>query len=206
MKKIWIRKLPSLNLLIFPLFCIILSAALFVMEYRVFTDPHAVMRTYIKSAKQGHTGYGCEGYYNNAISFAGLEPGDLVLGAYPDCAYGHYSHVGIYLGRGKVMEGFVDLGVNIQPLEHYRQYSEICLLRVNASKAVKERAIANVMKYEGRLFYPLAFRPGERIFNCTKIMWKAYMQEGIDLAPEDDLWIAPDVFCRSPRVSVIRFN
>lgn len=203
MKQTWIRKL---DLLIFPLLGAILFTALFIMEYRVFTDPHAIMRTYIKNAEQGRTGYGCAGYYNNTISFAGLEPGDLVLGAYPDCAYGRYSHVGIYLGRGEVMEGFVDLGVNRQPLEHYRQYHEVCLLRVKAPRMVKERVIAHVKQYEGRLFYPLAFRPGERIFNCTKIMWKAYLQEGIDLAPADDMWIAPDVFRHSPRVSVIRIN
>lgn len=179
---------------------------LLLLEYHVFTDPHAIMRTYIKSAKQGHTGYGCDGYYNNDISFEGLEPGDLVFGAYPDCAYGHYSHVGIYLGQGRVMEAFVDLGVNIQPLEHYRQYSEICLVRVNAPKELKEKAVANVMGYEGKLFYPLAFRPGDRIFNCTKIMWKAYREAGLDLAPADDLWIAPDILCLSPRTSIIRIN
>lgn len=199
-------KLPLINILIFPLFFIILSTTLFILEYHVFTNPHAIMKTYIKSAEKGHTGYGCDGYYNNDISFDGIEPGDLVLGAYPDCAYGHYSHVGIYLGQGRVMEAFVDLGVNIQPLEHYRQYSEICLIRVNASKEMKDKAVANVMGYKGKLFYPLAFRPGDRIFNCTKIMWKAYLQAGIDLAPVDDLWIAPDILCRSQRVSVIRTN
>jgi len=200
------QKLSKLNILIFPLLCLFLFVLLFIQEYDVFADPHAVMRTYVKSAVKGHTGYGCDGYYGNVISFAGLEPGDLVLGAYPDCAYGHYSHVGMYLGQGKVMEAFVDLGVNIQPLEHYRQYSEVCLLRVNAPRTLKEKALANVMEYEGKLFYPLAFKPGDRIFNCTKIMWKAYLEEGIDLTPADDLWISPDSFCRSPRVSVIRTN
>ncbi|MGE5390756.1 MAG: NlpC/P60 family protein [Deltaproteobacteria bacterium] len=206
MKRISREKLSLFNMLVFPLFCILLSTIIFFMEYPVFTDPHSAMRTYIKSARHGNTGYGCDGYYNNDISFEGLEPGDLVLGAYPDCAYGHYSHVGIYLGRGEVMEAFVDLGVNVQPLEHYRQYSEICLLRVNAPAVVKEKAVANVMKYEGSLFYPLAFRPGERIFNCTKIMWKAYLQAGVDLAPGPDLWITPDAFLGSRQISVIRIN
>jgi len=206
MNKMLEIRIPRFNILIFPLFCILLTTIVFFKEYSVFTDPHAAMRVYIKSAAQGNTGYGCDGYYGNEISFEGLEPGDLVLGAYPDCAYGHYSHVGIYLGRGEVMEAFVDLGVNVQPLEHYRQYNEICLLRVNAPEAVKKAAVANVKKYEGRLFYPLAFRPGERIFNCTKIMWKAYLQAGIDLAPNPDLWITPDTFLNSPQVSVIRNN
>lgn len=206
MRKTLAGKAACFNILIFPMFCIILFTLLFCMEFSTFTDPHSIMRTYIKSAGKGHTGYGCDGYYNNDISFNGLEPGDLILGAYPDCAYGHYSHVGIYLGRGEVMEAFVDLGVNVQPLEHYRQYEEICLLRVNAPLVIKERAVANVMRYEGRLFYPLAFRSGERIFNCTKIMWKAYLQAGIDLAPYPDLWISPDAFLESPQVSVIRKN
>lgn len=206
MRKTQAKKAARFNILIFPLFCILLSIVLFLTEYSALTDPHSIMRTYIKSARQGHTGYGCDGYYGNDISFEGLEPGDLILGAYPDCAYGHYSHVGIYLGRGEVMEAFVDLGVNVQPLEHYRQYKEICILRVNVPLVTKGRAVDNVMKYEGRLFYPLAFRSGERIFNCTKIMWKAYLNAGIDLAPYPDLWISPDDFLKSPRVSVIRKN
>lgn len=199
-------KAPIANMIFFPVVCLLLAAALFVIEYHVFNDPDAIMRTYIKNAKQGKTGYGCEGYYQNIISFAGLEPGDLVLGAYPDCAYGHYSHVGIYMGQGKVMEGFVDLGVNMQPLEHYRQYSEVCLLRVNAPKKLKEKVVESVKQYEGRIFYPLAFRPGDRIFNCTKIMWKAYLKEGINLDPVDDFWIPPDSFYHSPSVSIIRSN
>ncbi|WP_157049013.1 NlpC/P60 family protein [Syntrophomonas palmitatica] len=187
---------------IFPVLSLLLTVGIIWSNPQSFCEGSAG-RLYMQNAIQGKIGYGCAGYYGNPINFSGLEPGDLILGSYPDCAYGEYSHAGLYLGNGKVLEGFVDLGVNIQDIEHYRQYQKICLLHIKADKKIKNQAVESAQKYEGALFYPLAFKPGDRIFNCTKIMWLAYMQQGIDLAPDAKLWISPDDFKRSPYASVI---
>lgn len=197
-------KCKQLNLIIFPLLALVLFCLIAASNQHVFRNDKAVMYTYIKSARQGHIGYGFNSYYGNDISFAGLEPGDIILGAYPGCAYGRFSHAGIYLGNGEVMESYGDLGVNIQPINHYREYSEVCLLRVKADPAVKRQAVNYVTRQQGAMFYPLAFKNGERYWNCTKIMWKAYFEQGLDFDPEHDFWVAPDLLYKSKVVEVIR--
>lgn len=192
------------NLVIFPLLAIVFFGLIASSNRHIFKNPEAVMYTYLENARQGYVGYGFNSYYGNDISFAGLEPGDLILGAYPGCAYGRFSHAGIYLGKGEVMESYGDLGVNIQPIEHYREYSEVCLLRVKADTIVKKQAVDYVTKRQGAMFYPLAFKSGERYWNCTKIMWKAYADQGLDFDPTNDFWVAPDLFYKSRLVEVIR--
>ncbi len=188
---------------VFPLLSLLLAAGISLANPQAF-EKGSVARIYVQNAFQGKTGYGCEGYYGNQIDFSGLEPGDLILGSYPECSYGHYSHAGLYLGKGEVLEGFVDMGVNIQNIEHYRQYAEVCLLRVTADEKTKNRAVQYARNHQGCIFYPLAFKPGDRIFNCTKIMWQAYKIQGLDLAPDPNLWISPDCFRQNANVELIR--
>ncbi len=158
----------------------------------------------MQNFSQGYIGYGQADNYDNGLSFAGLEVGDILLGGYPQCAYGRFSHVSIYIGENLVLEGYGDLGVTIQPISHYWNYSEIALLKVDASPEVKGRVVAYLKEYAGGLFYPLAFKPGDRIWNCSKIIWQAYYIEGIDLDASGDFWIAPDNFYSSPWTRVIR--
>lgn len=198
------KKRKQFSLIIFPLLALIFFLLVVSENRHVFNNENAVMYTYLQNARQGHIGYGFNSYYANNISFAGLEPGDLILGGYPGCSYGRFSHAGIYIGNGQVMESFGDLGVNIQPIHHYWEYSEICLLRVKADPAVKRKAVEYVLERQGAMFYPLAFKNGERYWNCTKIMWKAYRDQGLDFDPGDDFWVAPDLFYQSDLVEVIR--
>lgn len=192
------------NLIVFPVTALLLLASIFLGNIALFKDSEAVMYTYIKSAKQGHVGYGFNVAYDNGISFAGLEPGDIILGGYPGCAYGRFSHAALYVGDGQVIEGFVDYGVFTNSIDHFHDYTEIALLRVEADPDIKARAVDYALKYSGRMFYPLAFKDGTRVWNCSKIMWESYAAQGIDLDPRQDFWIAPDVFYNSPRVSIIR--
>lgn len=197
-------KYKNFSLMIFPLLAIIFFTLITTSNRHVFSNDTAVMYTYLQSARQGHIGYGFNSYYGNNISFAGLEPGDLILGGYPHCAYGRFSHAGLYIGKGQVMESFGNLGVNIQPIDHYREYSEVCLLRVKTDPAVKEKAVNYVRRQRGAMFYPLAFKSGERYWNCTKIMWKAYQEQGYNFDPGNDFWVAPDLLYQSQLVEVIR--
>lgn len=198
------KKEAWINIMIFPLVTVLLAGALFLHNRVVFANPDAAMYLYVKNARQGRLGYGFDDHYGNGISFADLEPGDIILGGYPGCAYGRFSHAGIYVGDGRVVEGYADLGVNTQPVEHYREYQEVCLLRVQAPAAVKARAVEYVQSQQGGLFYPVAFKNGQRFWNCTKIMWKAYMESGVDLSIREDFWVTPDEFYNSPWVSIIR--
>ncbi len=192
------------SLIVFPLLILVNSALLVSDNRQIFQDKEAVMYAYIDSASQGKFGYGFNVQYYNDISFAGLEVGDIILGGYPDCAYGRFSHVGIYNGNGQVIEAFVDYGVHIRAIDHFRNYTEVCLLRVEADPEVKKKAAEYAADFQGKMFYPLAFKPGDRIWNCSKVIWKAYMEQGIELDDHRDLWISPDAFYYSPHVSIIR--
>lgn len=172
----------------------------------IIRDHDGLVRTYVRSAISGNFGYGFPLNQRNDISFEGLEPGDIILGAFPNCAYGRYSHAAIYLGEDHIIEGYADLGIVRQPIEHFREYSQICLLRVEAEPAVKEAAVSYVSEHLGQVFYPVAFKSGQRTWNCTKIMWKAYQILGIDFDDNNDLWVSPDSIYDSRHVTVIREN
>ncbi len=107
------------------------------------------------------------------------------------------------MGKGMVVESFYDLGVCIQNVSHYQDYSYVLILRVKAPEESRQKAVSYALKQEGKLFYPLAFKKGDRYWNCTKLIWKAYKQAGIDLDPIDDLWMAPDGFLQSPAVNIL---
>jgi len=188
----------------FPLLSLILVTAIAANNQHVFNNPESSMRVYLKSLTRGNAGFGLQGYYKNDISFAGLEEGDILLGGYPHCAYGRFSHAAMYIGNGQVIECYIDLGVTVQPIIHYRDYSEVCLLRVKADPAIKRKAVDYIKKNQGGMFYTLAFKSGDRIWNCTKIIWRAYYEQGLDLDQAGDFWVTPDSFYYSCYTEVIR--
>lgn len=189
---------------LFPIITTVLLIAVGLQNQEAVANPQGALKTYLRSAGQGNIGFGLAGFYNNQISFEGLEPGDLVLGGYPDCAYGRFSHAAIYLGNNQVAEAYAEVGVLVSPVQHFHSYSQVCLLKVNAAPEIKQKAVEYVMSKRGALFYPVAFKPGDRIWNCTKIMWKAYACQGVDLDSGNDIWVTPDSFYRSPQATVIR--
>jgi uncharacterized protein YycO len=192
------------RLLLFPLLTVLLAMLLVSGNRPVFNNREAVFYTYIDSAARGNFGYGTSLKYANNISFTGLEKGDIILGGYPDCAYGRFSHVAMYIGEGEVIEAFVDYGVHIRPIEHFRDYKYVCLLRVQADPEIKQQAVDYACRFQGNMFYALAFKPGDRIWNCSKVIWKAYQEQGLELDESGDLWISPDIFYNSSQTSLIR--
>ena len=176
----------------------------FVFENRILiSDPNSSIPTYLKNFQRGSAGLGIAGDYKNSISFSGLEPGDIILGGYPDCSYGEYSHAALYIGSNEVIEGNADSGIAIQSIFHFSSYSQVALLRIEAPAELKTHAVEYALAHRGKAFYPLAFKNGERIWNCSKIMWKAYMEQGIDLDPLHDIWVKPESFKTSPYARLI---
>lgn len=163
----------------------------------------SVIYTYTNSFLKGEIGSGYGEAAPVRISSVDLEPGDIVLGGYPNCAYGRFSHAGLYIGNNKVLEGYVDYGLSIQELSHYMEYSQLCLLRVEASPEIKKKAVDYAMAHQGDMFYPVAFKNGGRLWNCTKIIWAAYQIQGINLDAINDLWIAPESLAITPYVEIL---
>jgi uncharacterized protein YycO len=159
--------------------------------------------TYLRSFASGVVGSGYGSSTTEDIPFSVLEPGDILLGGWPNCAYGKYSHAGLYLGDGEVMEAYVDCGVCVQSLNHYSDYTELCFLRVNLSKQIKAKVIEVAYNHEGDTFYPVAFKQNDRYYNCSDIIWKVYKEQGINLDAYNDIWIAPDSFRDSPDVKIL---
>lgn len=194
----------KIRIIIFPVIFLILVTIIGVNNRHLFNGSReSVIFTYVDSFLKGDIGSGYGEYSQEVVPWAGLEPGDIILGGWPNTAYGCFSHAGLYIGDNKVLEGYVDNGLTIQELNHYLHYSELCLLKVNASPAVKNKAVAYAVSQENEMFYPVAFKRGERIWNCTTIIWKAYKLQGIDLDEINDLWIAPESFTISRYVSIL---
>lgn len=196
---------------IFRCCCLILTAGVVVLAAAIRllnpayqpAAPHSAMLTYLRSAQQGDFVTGTFSGQPNRLDFTQLQIGDILLGGNPGGSYGHFVHAGIYLGQGQVLEGYVDCGLNRQPVEHYRNYDWACILRLKLPADAREAAAEYARQREGRIFYPMAFKPGERYWNCTKIIWAAYGEQGIDLDPFNDLWVTPDAFYQSPWVEVV---
>lgn len=203
MKGTGILKNPRLRLLILPGLGLIIALIIILDNLNLFTGGHSVTFTYIQNFTKGRLGYGNVSNYHNELPLSKLEPGDILLGGWPDCAYGEFSHAALYLGNGKVLEGYVDQGITINSADHFRNYSRACILRVKAGENVKRRVIAYALKQRGKIFYPIAFKSGNSYWNCSKIIWKAFFRENINLDVANDLWVAPEAFLKSPRVSII---
>lgn len=197
----WVSKF---NIIIFPLLTVILAFAIYSDNRQVFANQDSSMYTYINNLRYGNIGYGSESSsQGNNISFDELEIGDIIVGGYPGCAYGRFSHAAIYIGNGQVIEGYLDTGISIHSIEHFWDYSQIALLRVEAADEVKLAATEYAKQNEGDMFFSLAFKEGDRIWNCTKIIWQAYMEQGLDLDSVGDIWVAPDSFYNSSKVTII---
>ncbi len=186
-----------LLLLLFPTTILVLHA-----NHTLFTtgNQSSVIYTYAQNFLKGEIGPGYGYASSEPFDKTNLEPGDILLGGWSNCAYGEYSHAGLYLGNDEVLEAYIDYGITTQPLQHYLNYSNLCILRIKAPSETKAQAIAYASQQKKKIFYPLAFKKGERFWNCTKLIWKAYAINQIDLDEINDIWIAPDSFRNSMHV------
>ena len=190
--------------LILSSICLILTTAILVTAPRLpESAAQSLAATFTQGLLQGHAPTGIYTGRVNRLDFKHLQPGDILLGGKPKAAYGHFTHAGLYLGQGWVLEGYVDCGLSRQDVAHYHFYDWACILRVKLSPEEREKVLQYAQQQEFKPFYPAAFKTGERYWNCTKLIWAAYRQVGIDLDAASDLWISPDALYFSPYIEII---
>jgi uncharacterized protein YycO len=152
---------------------------------------------------QGYFGSGEPSGQGNQISFDRLKPGDILLGGNNGATYGQFTHAAIYQGAGLAWQGWLTTGVSTVPVSVFRTYDRACILRVKIDDRLRKKALRYAVEHRGRLFYPLVFKPGERIMNCTKLIWQAFLKQGVDLDRGNDIWVTPDNIYHSGQVDVI---
>lgn len=192
------------RLIALPAIAAVLLASIAWSHSHLLSSPMpSSIQTYINSIGDGRIASGIPNHTFMPGSFSALEPGDIVLGGWSDCAYGQYSHAGIYAGEDLVLEALVDTGVADMQVDHFMQYSHVAVLRVKTSPEIRQQAVNYVLARQGEMFFPLAFKTNGRYWNCTTILWKAYEHQGVDIDFLGDLWISPENLKYSPEVEII---
>jgi uncharacterized protein YycO len=145
----------------------------------------------------------------NSLDFGSLEPGDIVLCANPRDVFAlravlFWSHAGMYTGLGEA-RAFVDAvnlpvrggargkliwrKVRFSSLAMYRGYVDVVALRVDCPPEARRAAAAFAVAQVGKPFARglcvsfLNRRRDDNSFTCTSLVWRAYLEQGIDLAP-----------------------
>jgi len=180
--------------------------AVFIMGINGYTwqnTPSRVVGQGVKALAEGHLGPGIPSGRGNDLNLNDLQPGDILLGGNNGSTYGQFTHAAIYEGEGIAWQGWLSTGISQVRVERFRGYDRACILRVKTSPQNRQQAVETVAAWNGQLFYPLVFKPGDRVWNCTKIIWEAYHRMGLDLDSGQDLWVIPDNLYQSPLVSII---
>lgn len=157
----------------------------------------------VMALAEGNLGPGVPSGRGNNLDLSDLEPGDILLGGNDGSTYGRFTHAAIYEGEGMAWQGWLSTGVSQVRVERFRGYDRSCILRVRTTSENRRQAVETVATWSGQLFHPLAFKPGDRVWNCTKIIWEAYRRLGLNLDSGHDLWVIPDNMYQSPLVSII---
>lgn len=145
----------------------------------------------------------------NTLDFSRLEPGDIVLCANPRDVFLlrallFWSHAGIYTGQ-EGAHAFVDAvdlpvrgrrrggrlpwqSVRHSSLSMYQSYVDVVALRVECPPEKRRDAAAFAEAQVGkpfpkRLWLSFLDRRHAGAFSCTSLVWHAYREQGIDLAP-----------------------
>ncbi len=157
----------------------------------------------LSSASKGNFGTGNYCGRPNNLDLSLLEPGDILLGGNPGGSYGHYTHAGIYIGSSQVVTMYTTTGIYLEQPEAYRRYNWAAILRVKASPQQKKEAVAYCRSQIGAPFFILSPKTEDGLWYCSKLIWHAYLKQGIDLDPLKSYWVLPDAFVYSPYVKEI---
>lgn len=131
------------------------------------------------------------------LPFRFWEPGDIVLFHNPDGGYGYWTHAALYVGDGRMVDASDFLrGVTVLPVDHYRHYREVLVLRPAVDGHTRTAAAHFAEQQVGTPYDPLAgVWETDRTY-CSKLIWDAYRQAGHVLVPPRP-WLVPDDLSRT---------
>ncbi|MDH7578985.1 MAG: YiiX/YebB-like N1pC/P60 family cysteine hydrolase [Bacillota bacterium] len=160
----------------------------------------------LASAGRGNFGTGKYGGVPNSLNLSLLQPGDILLGGNSGGSYGCFTHAGLYIGNNKVVDMYISTGVYITEAETYHQYDWAAILRVKAEPSQKKAVVSYVSKEVGSPFFILTPKAENGLWYCTKLIWYAYLQQGVDLDFFKSYWVIPDAFWYSTNTQVIAYS
>lgn len=145
-----------------------------------------------------------------------LLPGDILMGTQPDTNIPtRWSHVGMYIGDGMVVEAFgTDIPTEIFPISdwEYPEMSYASYFRViSADAEIREKAVEFVLKQvEKKVPYDIGFYTKQvdgDSWYCTEIVWAAYLKASdgkinIEQSP-DSLGIYPWEIEHSDEIALV---
>ncbi len=124
----------------------------------------------------------------NNLDFNVLQVGDII--ACTDCAGwitaiipGHYTHVSMYIGNGQMIEAWKE-GVRVVPIDMVHNASEVAVVRVYTTPAIKQAAVNWALTKVG---YPydyqwLTYIGGKEVYGdsyyCSELVWASYLAVG----------------------------
>lgn len=181
---------------------LVLVAAALSSSVRSGERPPLVWRV-ISALGRGDIGTGRPPEQANNLDVSQAAIGDLVFGGNPGCSYGRFSHVGIYVGEGKVVDMYISRGVFLRNISSYRRYSWAAIARVKAPPDVRLAAAQYAASKVGQPFYTFASRKDDGLWYCSKLVWLAYLNQGIDLDEWNEPWVVPDSLYESPYLEIL---
>ncbi len=122
----------------------------------------------------------------NDLDLSKLQVGDLILEYNPKFAWiipGHWTHVAIYIGDGKIVEATED-GVVVNPVSNVHKADEAAMFRVRTSDAVRQAAVEFALQQVGKPYdYKwLTYIGGKEVYGdsyyCSELAWAAYLAAG----------------------------
>ena len=117
------------------------------------------------------------------LPYARLQPGDILVGANPACAYGGWSHVSLYLGEGEVLGYDLLAGIYPTQVEEFAHYRRLRVLRPRLAADERAKAADWGRNLVGGVFCLFALREDPQRWTCAKAVWAAFARRGLDLAP-----------------------
>lgn len=157
----------------------------------------------LASAGRGNFGTGQFSGTPNQLDLSQLQPGDILLGGNPGGSYGHYTHAGLYIGDNQVVTMYTASGVYLEKPTAYHRYQWAAIVRVKASPSQKRAAVSYCRSQVDGPFFILTPKTNNGLWYCSKLIWIAYLKEGIDLDPFKFFWVIPDAFIYSPNTKII---
>ena len=132
------------------------------------------------------TPYSCSGEIENGgdylpLSFLSLEPGDLLLCRSPGSVVpGFWTHVGMYIGDGKVVEALPKPGVTNTSVADWNCPTKTCVeaLRVKTTDEIRNKAVSFALSQVGKPYDWCWWQKdadGEAWY-CSELVWAAYLK------------------------------